>query len=48
MRLYNQIFLHEIWAMEDAPTVQFVTVKADGSETFLSETVSYKYWKTPA
>jgi len=39
-RLYNQIFSDEVWAMGGAHTVQYVTVKADGSESFLPETVT--------
>jgi hypothetical protein len=34
--------------MGRAYTVQYVTVKKDGSDTFLPETVTHKYSKAPA
>jgi hypothetical protein len=34
--------------MGGAHIVQYVTVKKDGLDTFLSETVTYKYLKAPA
>jgi hypothetical protein len=47
-RLYNQMFSDEVWAMGGAHTVQYVTVKEDGSDTFLPETVTRKFSKAPA
>jgi hypothetical protein len=47
-RLYRQIFSDEVWAMGGAYTVQYITVKEDGTETFLPETVIHKYSKAPA
>lgn len=47
-RLYNQIFSDEIWAMGGAHTVQYITVKADRSETFQPDTVTHKYSKAPS
>lgn len=47
-RLYRQIFSDEVWAMGGAHTVQYITVKEDGSDAFLPETVTHKYSKAPA
>ena len=47
-RLYNQMFSDEVWAMGGAHTVQYVTVKEDGTEKFLPETLTHKYSKAPA
>lgn len=47
-RLYQQIFSDEVWAMGGAHTVSYITVKEDGTDRYLPETVTHKYSKAPA
>ena len=44
-RLWIQMFTDEIWAMGDAHTTFYVTVKTDGSDQYLSENLQHKYSK---
>jgi len=47
-RVYRQIFSDEVWSMGGVHTVSYVTVKEDGSDRYLTETVRHKYSKAPA
>ena len=47
-RLYRQMFSDEVWANGGAHTMEYMTVKADGSEKLDPKTVTHKYSKLPA
>ena len=47
-RVQRQMFSDEVWAMGGAHTASFVTVLANGSETYLPECLQHKYSKAPA
>ena len=47
-RLYRQMFTDEVWAMGIAYTIEYMTVKENGSEKLDPKTVTHKYSKLPA
>jgi hypothetical protein len=47
-RVQVQMFTDEVWAMGEAHTTSYVTVKEDGSDRFLPENLQHKYSKGPA
>jgi len=47
-RLYNQIFLDEVWTHGGAHTQSYVTVKLDGSDRYNADCLQHKYRKMPA
>jgi DDE superfamily endonuclease len=46
-RLYRQMFTDEVWAMGGAHTMEYITVKEDGSEKLDPKSVVHKYSKRP-
>ena len=42
------MFTDEVWAMGEAHTTSYVTVKKDGSDWYLPENLQHKYSKAPA
>ena len=42
------MFTDEVWAMEDAHTISYVTVKEDDSDQYLPENLQHKYSKESA
>jgi hypothetical protein len=47
-RVMNQIFSDKVWAMGGAHTEQYMSVKSDGSQDYLTDTVTHKYSKKHA
>jgi transposase len=47
-RVQRQMFTDEVWAMGGAHTTSFVTVLANGSESYLPECLQHKHSKAPA
>ena len=47
-RLHRQMFSDEVWAIGGAHTMEYITVKEDGSERIDPKTVTHKYSKLPA